>query len=77
MILSVFGSQTALESPDRSHIATGPITSKYYELGTSWNHPGNFSNENSDFLVVEVTYNHRSHHGASLCSEPKSENHRF
>ena len=57
-----FGSQTALESSDRFHIAAGPITSKYYKLGASGNHPGNFSSGKSDFLVVEVTYNHRLYH---------------
>ncbi len=50
------GSQTALEGSDRSHMATGPITHGYYKLGASVCHPDNLCCENSDFLVVEVTY---------------------
>ena len=64
MILSVLGrSQTALEGSDRSHMATGPITHVYYKLGASVYHPDNLCRENSDFLVVEVTYNHFLYNG--------------
>ena len=46
-------------------------------IGTVWDRSGHYISPKSCFLDLKLTYNHRSHHGASLCSEPKSENHRF
>ena len=65
----------------RSPIGFSPVymitTHKYYRLEPSETDPNTLHRKKHDFLDLKPTYNHRSHHGASLCSEPKSENHRF